>query len=257
MTSRRIRGCTRRAAVMARPARGFSLIEVAVVLFVITLLIGSLLVPLATQVEQRQVSETQKALEEIREALLGFAVAKGHLPCPDKTTAGGAGTANDGLEDVNAGTCVAAAEGNLPWATLGVTGADVWGNRFRYRVDTDFAHRPPAVGTPFTLTSAADLQVCTTTACTTSLTSTVAGDGAVAVILSLGKNGRGAISAATGVANPAPPAGTDENQNLGGSTYVSHVQTGAGSTAGEFDDIVIWVSKYAIFNRMVAAGKLP
>jgi prepilin-type N-terminal cleavage/methylation domain-containing protein len=237
--------------------RGFSLIEMAVVLFVITLLIGSLLVPLATQVEQRQVSETEKALEEIREALLGFAVAKGYLPCPDKTTGAGVGTANDGVEDVNAGTCVAAAEGNLPWATLGVNGADVWGNRFRYRVDADFAHRPPAAGTPFTLATGADLQVCTTTACTSSLTSTVAGDGAVIVVLSLGKNGRGAISATTGVANAAPPAGTDENQNLGGSIFVSHAQSGAGSTAGEFDDIVMWVSKYAIFNRMVAAGKLP
>jgi len=258
--SHRIERCRPRCAPKTASAvRGFSLIEMAVVLFVITLLIGSVLVPLTTQVEQRQISETQKALEEIREALLGFAVAKGYLPCPDKTTAAGAGTANDGVEDVNAaaGTCVAAAEGNLPWVTLGVNGSDVWGNRFRYRADADFAHRPPAAGTPITLASAADLQVCTTTACTTSLTSTVAGDGAVAVILSLGKNGRGAINALTGTANPAPPAGSDESQNLGGSTYVSHVMTSAGSAAGEFDDIVIWISKYPIYNRMVAAAKLP
>jgi hypothetical protein len=30
-----------------------------------------------------------------------------------------------------------------------------------------------------------------------------------------------------------------------------------GSTAGEFDDVVTWISKYALFSRMVAAGKLP
>src|SRR5688572_28576710 len=135
-------------------ATGFSLIEMAVVLFVITLLIGSLLVPLGTQVEQRQISETQKALEEIREALLGFAVSKGHLPCPDKTTAAGAGVApnlpNDGIEDVTAaGACVAANEGNVPWATLGVNGSDVWGNRFRYQVAPLYAQRP----TTFNLSS--------------------------------------------------------------------------------------------------------
>ena len=36
-------------------ARGFTLIELAVALFIIVLVLGSLLVPLATQVEQRQV----------------------------------------------------------------------------------------------------------------------------------------------------------------------------------------------------------
>src|SRR5688572_30539558 len=127
MTSRWICSCTRRAAVKARPAHGFSLIEMAVVLFVITLLIGSLLVPLSTQVEQRQISETEKALAEIREALLGFAVANGYLPCPD--------TGTNGLENINAGTgfcntiTANVACGRLPHATLGVANSDVWGNR--------------------------------------------------------------------------------------------------------------------------------
>lgn len=234
---------------------GFTIIEMAVVLFVITLLIGSLLVPLATQVEQRQISETQKALEEIREALLGFAVAKGHLPCPDKTSGGGAGTANDGIEDVDgAGACVAASHGNLPWATLGVNGADVWGNRFRYQVAPAFAQRP----TTFSLSSTANISVCTAAGCpaNTRLTA-VSPDGAVAVIMSLGRNGRGAINANTGTTNPAP-TGADENENATGpTTFVSRTMTSAGSTAGEFDDIVTWVSKHTLFNRMVAAGKLP
>lgn len=72
-------------------SRGFTLIEVAVVLFIVTILLGSILIPLATQVEQRQISDTQKTLEEIREALIGFAVVNGYLPCPD--------TDNDGTEN--------------------------------------------------------------------------------------------------------------------------------------------------------------
>lgn len=239
-------------------SHGFTLVEMAVALVVIALLLGSILVPLATQVEQRQISDTQKILEEIKESLLGFALAHGHLPCPDKTA--GSSTPpndvpNDGNEDFNAdGTCVTP-EGNVPWATLGVPGTDAWGNRFRYRVDTDFARRSPA--TTFNLTTGADLRVCTTAACTTSLTSSTPGNGAAAVILSHGKNGFGAINSLTNSANPAP-AGADELENTdGNANFVSRVVTPAGSAAGEFDDVVSWLSKYTLLNRMVAAGKLP
>ena len=62
---------------------GFTLVELAISIFIIALLLGSILVPLATQVEQRQISETQKTIEEIKEALIGFALANSYLPCPD------------------------------------------------------------------------------------------------------------------------------------------------------------------------------
>jgi prepilin-type N-terminal cleavage/methylation domain-containing protein len=233
---------------------GFTLIEIAIVLFVIALLVGSMLVPLATQVEQRKISETQKLLDEIRQALLGYALANGYLPCPDKTTAAGAGTANDGQEDVNAGTCVAQ-EGNLPWVTLGVTGYDSWGNRYRYRVHPSFSQRAPAA--LFTLSTTSNLQVCADQGCGTSLTAGT--DGPPAVVLSHGKNGYGAINSITNTANPAPTS-LDELANTDGTAdtiYVSHAQTDVGSTAGEFDDIVVWLSREVLLNRMVAAGRLP
>lgn len=240
---------------------GFSLIEMAVAMFILVLLLGSILVPLGTQVEQRQISETQKTLEEIRGALIGYALTNGYLPCPDKTTAAGAGVApnapNDGIEDfTTAGACVATSEGNVPWATLGLGASDVWGNRFRYQVSAAYAQRAP--GTTFTLSSSATINVCTAGGCPagTRLTG-AAPDGAVAVVISLGKNGLGAINALTGVANPAP-TNADENENLNGpATFASRTMTAADSAAGEFDDIVVWLSKNTLFNRMVAAGKLP
>src|SRR5262245_13404927 len=122
-------------------APGFTLIEMAVAVFIIALLLASILVPLATQVEQRQISDAQKAVDENKEARIGFTVANCYLPGPDKTGGGGAGTANDGLEDVTAaGNCVTT-EGNVPWATLGTVNSDPWGNRFRYRVAVNFAQR--------------------------------------------------------------------------------------------------------------------
>lgn len=239
------------------------MVELAVALVIIAILLGSMLVPLHTQVEQQQVSETQKMLEDIKSALIGHAVAKGYLPCPDRTS-GGVGTANDtandGVEDFDTatGNCFAAAgtnPGNVPWATLGLGATDPWGNRFRYRVEANYARRAP--GAVFNLTTAANLMVCRTAACLAADRLTTASpDGAVAVILSHGRNGYGAINAMTGVQQPLPTS-ADEGFNLGGSQYASRTITPLGAAAGEFDDIVTWLGKYTLFNRMVAAGRLP
>jgi len=241
--------------------RGFTLVEIAVAIFIITILLGSILVPLTTQVEQRQVSETQRMLENIREALIGHAVAKGYLPCPDRTS-GGAGTANDtandGVEDYNTGTGICfstTASGNVPWVTLGLGAMDPWGNRFRYRVYFAYAQRSPAAR--FNFSTASNLAVTATSGGT--LLTAASPDGAVAVIISHGKNGYGAMNALTNTARPAPTSADEVDNAAGGTTssYTSRTITPVGSTAGEFDDIVIWLGKYTLFNRMVAAGKLP
>ena len=258
--------------------RGFTLVEIAIAIFIITLLLGSILVPLTTQVEQRQVSETQKMLEDVKEALIGHAIAKGYLPCPDKTS--GANNPpndapNDGVEDFDAATgfCLGTlsgtwtvppaagntrrAMGNVPWVTLGLGASDPWGNRYRYAVDMEFSARPPQGGTPFSLGSTADVGVCTSVACTTRLTSGTAGEWAVAVILSHGKNGRSGMNATTNTANPAATS-VDELDNVNPPTYTSRPITALDpNNANYFDDIVTWLGKYTLFNRMVAAGKLP
>lgn len=241
--------------------RGFTLVEIAIAIFIITILLGSILVPLTTQVEQRQVAETQKMLEDIKEALIGHAIAKGHLPCPDRPSGGAGGandTANDGVEDFAAGVCyTGTAAGNVPWVTLGLGTMDPWGNRFRYKVTGAYAQRAPVV---LNLSTAATLTVITTSG--GSLLTGTNPDGAVAVIFSHGKNGFGAISASTGTANP-PPSSLDELDNsAGGGGYTSRPTYRPDSNtpaelAKEFDDIVTWLGKYTLFNRMVAAGKLP
>ena len=61
--------------------RGFTLIEMAVAMFIIALLLGSILVPLQTQIESRNFENTQRILDQAREALIGFAAANGRFPC--------------------------------------------------------------------------------------------------------------------------------------------------------------------------------
>jgi hypothetical protein len=77
-----------------------------------------------------------------------------------------------------------------------------------------------------------------------------------AVVLSYGKNGSGAITS-TGAIVPAPAAADEtENTNID-DDFVSHSPTSLDAPAGEFDDIVGWLSSGILFNRLVTAGKLP
>ena len=234
-------------------SRGFTLVELAISIFIIALLLGSILVPLATQVEQRQIGETQKKLEEIRDALLGFAATNSYLPCPD--------TDNDGNEniDIVTGKCLTVtpgiAAGNLPWNTLGLmTNADAWGNRFRYVINDRYGWRlAPLPGSPLVTLSGGgtDIRICPAAGCAG------AGTAVVAAVVSMGKNGYGATNSQTGVANPAP-ASVDEQENVDTDReIVNRTISALGATAGEFDDIVISISQFVLFNRMITAGKLP
>ncbi len=234
---------------------GFTLIELAIAIFIIALLMGALLVPLATQVEQRQIAETQKGMEDIRDALLGFAATNGYLPCPDLQAGAGA---NDGLEDADAATGLCTvitgsganqlAAGNIPWGTLGLGNQDAWGNRFRYTVLETYARRPPAAN--FSLSTSGGLRICTSAACSSTMTTT-----AVAVIISHGKNGLSAINAATNAANVAATSANELENADNDRDAVSATQSNV--AGAEFDDLVVWLAKFSLNNRMVSAGKLP
>ena len=75
--------------------RGFTLIEFAIGMFLMSVLLSAILTPLTAQIEQRKVNETQSSLAQITDALMGFATAHGYLPCPDRTSGPGA---NDGID---------------------------------------------------------------------------------------------------------------------------------------------------------------
>ncbi len=234
---------------MRKSEAGFSFLELAVAMFILTLLLGSILVPLATQVEQRQISETQRIMDQARDALLGHAVAFGYLPCPD--------TDNDGAENVAAtGQCASIganniAHGNLPWQTLGLAGSDAWGNRIRYAISESYGRRLPS--STFSLgTLTANVRVCQASGCTSDLTSS-----AVAVLISHGKNGYGATNSTGGTVYAAPTSNDELENTDADRDFVSRVATATGAAAGEFDDIVVWLPLYILFNRMVTVGRLP
>jgi len=221
---------------------GFTLVELAIVLIIVSLLTGGLMMSLSAQVQQRQRSETQQQLTDIRDALLGYAAShsaldgKPYFPCPDTT--------GDGLEDRNGNSCINAS-GQLPWGDLGLGNQDAWGNRFDYRVHANFSNNANG----FTLGSSANLKVCEQATCTTTLASSLP-----AVVFSHGPNGLGAVTSQN--ANLPAATGADEVENNNADpTFVFHPPTPPG--ANEFDDLVIWLSPNILYNRMIAAGRLP
>jgi prepilin-type N-terminal cleavage/methylation domain-containing protein len=259
---------------------GFTLMEMAVALFIIALLLGSLMVPLTTQVESRNYAETQRILEQAREALIGFAAANGRLPCPASATSNGVEDGNTATGVCNALTVFGANVyyGFLPAATLGFTpvdssgfAVDAWGstanNRIRYAVSSlPFANptftRPGGMRS-VTMASMAALtnllQVCSNGTnvsstispyCNSPQTERLASNVPV-VIWSVGANAGTTGGTSTDERqNPNPTAGFSADR-----IFVSKTQSGV--TGSEFDDVVTWIGLPALFNRLIAAGQLP
>lgn len=228
---------------MRRPSRGFTLVEMAIVLLIMGLLLGGGLTVLSSQIDQQRVKDTNQLLNDARDALIGFAINGNngvpHLPCPDSV-------GNDGVEDrLPSGAC-SATQGNLPWVTLGLQPeADAWGNRLRYVVTPAFSNSTAGM----TLSSAGTLIV-------NNASGTALATGIPAVILSHGKNGYGATNSAGGT-NVAPTGANELTNATPTTTVISNPPVGLGGAGGEFDDLVVWMTPNILFNRLVQASRLP
>ena len=156
----RLHGAGRWCAPAGRLRRheGFTLVELAIVIAIVGFLLGAFLVPLRTQIDAARIRETERMLGEIHEALIGYAIIHGALPCPDIVA--------DGIDGAAPPACTGAAlEGILPFQALGVPRADPWGRLFGYRITEEFSNRsltgqPPGTGR-LDLTDAGDITVMT------------------------------------------------------------------------------------------------
>lgn len=239
--------------------RGFTLVEMAMVLAIVTLLLTGLVPTISGQLEQQRVTETRRQLNEIQQALIGFAIINGRLPCP-------ASSSSNGIESPAGGACTNFHNGFVPGATLGLNSLnengqvlDAWDNPIRYAV-TSWDSTSPVQSDVYTTangmantgmsTLSPNLLVCATatgigSSCASGQALT-ADPGVPAVLYSTGKNG---TSGGTG---------TDEAENLDNDRFfVSHTPTASAATNGEFDDMVVWISNQVLLSRLVNAGKLP
>ncbi|UXY15255.1 prepilin-type N-terminal cleavage/methylation domain-containing protein [Chitiniphilus purpureus] len=224
--------------------RGTSLVELAVVLLVIGILLGGALGPLQAQWQAMHERETRVYLDAARAALLGFLLQHGRLPCPAPAGATGPEAGHEAISGMHCRH----PDGALPWQALSLPRHDGWGRPLRYAVTPGFADHDSA--TPANLPGCtvagpgarASFSWCTTGA----LTVHEAGSGAVlapnvaAVLLSHGANG--VVEDAAG-----------EAENNDGDTLFAAGPHGSDG----FDDLVSWLSPYALHEALLRAGRLP
>ena len=234
-----------------RRCKGFTLTELAVVMVFVAVLMGGLLIPLSAQRDAQAYRETQIQLDEIREALIGFAVTNGRLPRP-------ATSINNGLENPTPCT-MTSCQGYIPWATLGIRKTDAWGKMIHYSVTPAFAN------TSFGLSTIGRKKIESRDSTGNEIylvgsASLCAADSpcAPAVVYSFGKHNWGTSSEGAALTDASTTNVDEDTNNAAGDIYFVRDQTdNASATGGEFDDLVVWISPYILFNRMIAAGKLP
>jgi prepilin-type N-terminal cleavage/methylation domain-containing protein len=256
-------------------AQGFSLVEMAVVLVILGFVIGALLLPLQAQRENTFRIETENQLEVARKALIGFAQTNGRLPCPATADSAGLELFDGNACDANGIFLPAATLGIQPTDTDGFA-VDAWNNRIRYFVtQVDNPNAPtPGYGTlglpdfihqtelqdigisrknpiaPFELALSPDLRVCNGASSCSSTNHLI--NNAVAIVISTGANGN--------LLDGDPKVGPDEVSNkaatLGTTTFYSRSPQMSTVSDGVFDDMVVWISPYILYNAMIQTGQL-
>lgn len=271
---------------------GFSLIEIAVVLVILSILLAAVVIPIASQVEQKRTVETSRQLELAKEAIIGFALANGRLPCPARFSSDASNSrGKESFCIASTGPCVGAetttvqSHGNcsnfvglVPSATLGLAPTDEFGfavdawqlaqNRIRYAVMDLDVIGVTATSCPTTQTNALTAE----NGMRNATMSCIAGKDLLRVCSSkpaaapgsavscdtvpidrhLTRNAPFVLISLGKNAASIPTAGTDEAHNID----LDNVFV-THNPAPEFDDLVTWSSINTLFARMVQAGKLP
>ena len=257
---------------------GFTLIEIAIVLLIVSILLGYTVALFPIQQELKQYRAANQKMDEVIEALVGFAQVNGRLPCPD--TSGGGGTI-DGQEDTADAlpadgvidSCLAYS-GFIPAGAIGINGdfdasrrlLDPWGQPYRYHVSNFNAAALPAIDlvTPNGVREEGisnvvpDLIVCDTSLNATATNTTcseagVAGNivvaGVAVVIVSTGKD----VGLVT---SNIQDENTDDFHN-GANDKVYTLSTRSDVAGAQYDDVVKWISTSIIFSKMIEADQLP
>lgn len=275
-------------------ARGFTLVELAVVMAIVALLLGTMMVTLSAQTEQRNADDTRRRLDQARELLLTYAIVKGRLPCPARFTS--TASHSQGMEsfcasaatshtstcvgtetttEMTHGTCSNHFDGFLPAATIGYQqtdadgfAVDAWGNRIRYAVARSISSGtcsgtpPPNLFTTM-FTSKDYLKTYGISCQPDNLIVCKSGTGIGATCGSQANQimSQGLVVGivfSTGKNGATGGTSTDEAPNLNGdSVFVWHTPTPSTAANGEFDDQMTWITVGELYGRLVSAGVLP
>ena len=255
-------------------ARGFTLIEIAIALFLIGLVMSGVIALMTSLATSSRDKATRDRLAVIQVQLQSYVARTGRLPCPADPGAG-SGSATFGLEAPTPGTCTGATAlgttgffGTLPWKTIAI-GTDVavdgWQNQFSYAVTgtatvgnlssltlsslsgslTLHSDAPIALGLPAT---GNQLNACSATANDNTCNSF-----ASVIVISHGPNGLGARTWSGGA--PGAPTSNRELANIGSGTAFVNADYST-VDANHFDDVVIALAPAGLLAPLIAQGSI-
>ncbi|MBY4676524.1 prepilin-type N-terminal cleavage/methylation domain-containing protein [Marinobacterium arenosum] len=228
---------------------GFTLVEVAIVLVVLSVLTASAVVGFSGFSDTLRSKATGRYLEQARKALENHIAVNSYLPCPDID--------GDGVEDRGGSAVCASAYGDLPYINLGLERLTPWDDVAFYAVsdnaddfqcgdnpeESEVCYFEDTNAPAFDLSTepvtdvpdADNLQVRSTADAGAGETDNIA-VGLVVVIGSYGKN------AAITRADCAAISNEDENENCNDDrTFVLHTQQRPTDTDSGFDDQLVWL----------------
>ena len=270
-----------------RPARGFTLIEIVVVLFILGVAIAMAVAITNALTASQRLSTTTARMQTVDAAIVQFVMLQKRLPCPADGTQAST-NANAGTEGViGASGCTNEAGGVVPWRALGLSEQDVtdgWNHRLTYRIQPGLA-----------LASALDMSWCdpagtgglSAGVCNTACTSAALGNctppstylqnkglqiknvagtvvmdpgtapytGAAYVVISAGSTGGGAYLSSGQIGTSTTTDGTQEQKNYANAAYVAgtsyYVDDSISDSAGatHFDDIVSRPALLTVINK--------
>lgn len=254
-------------------SRGFSLLELGIVLIVLSLLLSGAMSVVNQNLRIQKQTELKNRLDAIESALLAYRKARGYLPCPGDITLA-EDNADFAFQGGAAGNCLSAGitanwndaahgayyavGGSLPANTLGLPeqyAYDPWGGRFLYFVD-------------YRATTAAEFTKFASGANTAGIlindeSGNAINSNAILAIISTGPNKNGAYVAS----GSQRATGTNTNENINNvsagslttrATFYAHRQTtAAGNVLNSFDDTVRYYTVQHIASGSDAAIERP
>lgn len=263
--------------------KGFTLLEVAIVLAIVGLLLAGGVNLLSGSADTSKYKQTQNELQEIKEALITYFIQNnGVLPCPDihnDVTNASYGQADYNSGSANAGGVCTNYEGWLPHTTLGIGGGgDAWGERYKYVVSRAFTAPPVTLPNTnpnlcsgnFSRNSAWKISVYdllneVTVAPVQPASGSMLGDWAAFALISTGKNGRQAnaniTATSVGVFQGCNTLNPREQYHCIATTPTTtqpfYLRSGTQMSGGSeiiFDDMVVWVGDYQLISQLRKAG---
>ena len=246
-----------------KPSRGFTLVEMAVVVVIIAALLTLGLGALNAQLSSASYTTTKQRQAAIKDALISYLGANKRFPCPYVPIAGTLPTGVDATSIPASGTprCQSFDFGVIPFTTLGIArevAQDGWGNFFSYKVYAQANPVCPGGGIDWGNSNCfgAGKNGGITVLDNTGGNNLPLTTNAVVAIISQGPNGLGAWAAQA--TQNASPVSCEERTNAN----LSGCSTPAGITPPYYfkgerqdqDDVVAWIDATEAINALSKQG---